>query len=101
MRLPLSTMSPLVGPKRPLIRLNSVDLPAPFGPMIATRSPGVTARFGAADDLGLAEGLAQVLQLDRIGDRHRPSLRAFSASISPWTCPQTRAKRRRVKSNIA
>ena len=24
---------------RPLIRLNNVDLPAPFGPMIACRSP--------------------------------------------------------------
>jgi hypothetical protein len=43
MRWPLSRISPLLGPKRPLMRLNSVDLPAPFGPMIATRSPGATA----------------------------------------------------------
>ena len=43
-RLPLSRICPLVGPKRPLMRLKSVDLPAPFGPMIATRSPGATAR---------------------------------------------------------
>ena len=44
MRWPLSRISPLVGPKRPLMRLKSVDLPAPFGPMMATRSPGATAR---------------------------------------------------------
>ena len=44
MRWPLSRISPLVAPNRPLMRLKSVDLPAPFGPMIATRSPGATAR---------------------------------------------------------
>src|SRR4051794_33472413 len=43
MRWPFRWISPLVGPKRPLIRLNSVDLPAPFGPMMATRSPARTA----------------------------------------------------------
>jgi hypothetical protein len=42
---PLSRTSPLVGASRPLIRLNSVDLPAPFGPMMATRSPAFTARL--------------------------------------------------------
>jgi hypothetical protein len=31
-------MLPLLGSKRPLIRLNSVPLPAPFGPITATRS---------------------------------------------------------------
>ena len=61
MRWPLSRISPLVGAKRPLMRLNSVDLPAPFGPMMAMRSPGVHRQVGAADDLGLAEALAQVL----------------------------------------
>ena len=65
MRWPLSRISPLVGAKRPLIRLNSVDLPAPFGPMTAMRSPGAHRQVGAADDLGLAEALAQVLQLER------------------------------------
>ena len=38
-------MSPEVLPKRPLMRLNSVLLPAPLGPMMATRSPGFTARL--------------------------------------------------------
>ena len=45
MRWPLRMTSPLVGAKRPLIRLNSVDLPAPLGPMMATRSPALTARL--------------------------------------------------------
>jgi hypothetical protein len=45
MRLPLSRTWPLVAPNRPLMRLKSVDLPAPLGPMIATRSPGATARL--------------------------------------------------------
>jgi hypothetical protein len=40
MRWPCSSTSPLLGAKRPLIRLNSVLLPAPLGPMMATRSPG-------------------------------------------------------------
>ncbi|MCY1369751.1 hypothetical protein D9M69_568050 [compost metagenome] len=44
MRVPLRMTSPLLGSKRPEIRLNSVDLPAPLGPMMATRSPGRTAR---------------------------------------------------------
>ena len=58
MRWPFKITSPLVGAKRPLIRLNSVDLPAPLGPMMATRSPG-HGQVGAADDLGLAKTLAQ------------------------------------------
>ena len=33
------------GRNSPVIRLNSVVLPAPFGPMISRRSPGSTARF--------------------------------------------------------
>jgi hypothetical protein len=38
-------MSPVLMPKRPLIRLNSVLLPAPLGPMMATRSPCFTDRL--------------------------------------------------------
>src|SRR6218665_1597788 len=45
MRWPFSSTSPLLGTKRPLIRLNSVDLPAPLGPMMAPRSPGATAKL--------------------------------------------------------
>ena len=42
---PLSCTVPEVGARRPLIRLNSVDFPAPFGPMIAWRSPVGTLRL--------------------------------------------------------
>jgi hypothetical protein len=66
MRWPLSSTSPLVGSKRPLIRLNSVDLPAPLGPMMATRSPA-HRQVHAADDLGLAKALAQVFQFEGVG----------------------------------
>src|SRR3990167_2838145 len=43
MGLPFSKISPLVMGRRPLIRLNSVDLPAPLGPIRATRSPALMA----------------------------------------------------------
>ena len=44
MRCPLRLMLPEVGAKRPLMRLNKVDLPAPLGPMMATRSPAATCK---------------------------------------------------------
>src|SRR5216683_5856472 len=37
-------MLPAVGERSPAIRLNSVVLPAPFGPMMPTASPGAIAR---------------------------------------------------------
>src|SRR5574343_887347 len=43
MASPFNRISPLVIGSRPLIRLNSVDLPAPLGPIRATRSPAFTA----------------------------------------------------------
>jgi hypothetical protein len=35
MSVSFSTMLPAVGRRRPLMRSNRVDLPAPFGPMMA------------------------------------------------------------------
>ncbi len=100
MRWPLSRISPLLGPKRPLMRLNRVDLPAPFGPMIATRSPGRDRELGAADDLGLAEPLVELSELERVGRvRHAGSRCLISASISPWARLQTRTKARRANSS--
>ena len=37
---PRKLIEPSVGRTSPLIRLNSVVLPAPFGPITARRSPG-------------------------------------------------------------
>src|SRR5581483_11642249 len=45
MSSPLSSMRPEVSGKRPLMRLNSVDFPAPFGPMMAWRSPRAMLRL--------------------------------------------------------
>jgi len=45
MRCPCSAMCPVVRGKRPLIRLNSVVLPAPLGPMMAWRVPAATSRL--------------------------------------------------------
>ena len=42
MSLPLYTIEPSVGWCRPAIVRSSVDLPAPFAPMIAYTSPGNT-----------------------------------------------------------
>src|SRR6185295_8644010 len=39
---PAKTISPAVGFSVPVIRLNSVDFPAPFGPITARTSPGST-----------------------------------------------------------
>src|SRR5581483_297772 len=41
---PNSSIVPELGGKSPAITLNSVVLPAPFGPRIARRSPGTTSR---------------------------------------------------------
>ena len=45
MSLPNSAMEPESGVSSPVIRLNSVVLPAPLGPMISRRSPGATSRL--------------------------------------------------------
>ena len=41
---PSSVMSPVVGGSRPVIRLNTVVLPAPFGPIRPEIVPGRTAK---------------------------------------------------------
>jgi hypothetical protein len=45
MSSPCRAMRPELTGKRPLIRLNRVDLPAPFGPMMACRSSLAIDRF--------------------------------------------------------
>src|SRR5258708_31205851 len=41
---PFNAIDPFEGARRPLTRLNSVDFPAPLGPMIAWRSPAGISR---------------------------------------------------------
>src|SRR5512146_870743 len=45
MSSPLSSIRPCVTGNRALTRLNSVDFPAPVGPMMACRSPASTSRL--------------------------------------------------------
>src|SRR5262249_7036448 len=45
MSRPNNETDPLSAGSSPVIRLNNVVLPAPFGPMINRRSPGSTARL--------------------------------------------------------
>src|SRR6185437_7535318 len=45
---PSSSTRPAVGGRWPVMRLNSVDLPAPFGPMTAAICPAATARSTSA-----------------------------------------------------
>ena len=47
--------------KIPVIRLNSVVLPAPFGPMMALRSPGMIWKRDVAHGVQAAEALGQAL----------------------------------------
>ena len=47
-RSPLTRIVPLVGRSRPAIRLSSVDLPLPEGPITARASPGATSRLTRA-----------------------------------------------------
>src|SRR5690242_4652560 len=44
MSRPSTTTRPAVGCRWPVMRLNSVDLPAPFGPITAAISPSATTR---------------------------------------------------------
>ena len=59
---------PLVGGKSPEITLNSVVLPAPFGPRIARRSPGVDLEIDVANGVQAAEAPADPPQAEgRLG----------------------------------
>ena len=44
MSVPANTIRPPSGATSPVIRLNIVDLPAPFGPITPSASPSSTAR---------------------------------------------------------
>src|SRR5208283_3950320 len=41
-------IAPSLGGSTPAIRLNNVDLPAPFGPSTPRISPGLTVRFSSS-----------------------------------------------------
>ena len=83
-------------PKRPLIRLKSVDLPAPLGPMIAWRSPAGTARstprmisvgrtLGTPSSSSASHGPGGVVGGGGGRARAHVGLSRIQSSISTWT----------------
>src|SRR5258706_16385374 len=97
---PWRRIEPCEGTSRPLIRLKSVDLPAPLGPMIAWRSPSgiasdtprmisvapkllrTASSATAASAIGVASRQGAVQPGDAAGEQHdrdqpRPRLRSI------------------------
>ena len=65
---PNSSIVPVVGGNSPAMTLNSVVLPAPFGPRIARRSPGRDVEVDVSHGLDAAEAPADPPQAeDRLG----------------------------------
>ena len=65
MSLPNRLMAPASARSSPVIRLNSVVLPAPFWPMMSRRSPGCDREVDRGGDAQAAERLVQVAHLER------------------------------------
>ena len=59
MSRPMSAIEPLSGAISPVIRLKSVVLPAPLGPMISRRSPDRDVEIDVGGDAQAAERLAE------------------------------------------
>ena len=90
---PLSAMAPAETGKRPLIRLKSVVLPAPLGPMIACRDPRAHLEAHPHEDRGGAEALAHVGQLKARRHSHRGSCAPSEALDLPSpTAAHTRSE---------
>ena len=92
---PNSSTCPDDAGKMPVMRLNSVVLPAPFGPMIALRSPGMTLRRDVAHGVQAAEALRQALQLEnrRVAVRRSVGVHLqFSASLEGDRSFQTKLR---------
>ena len=62
---PNSLIEPASAVRSPVIRLNSVVLPAPFGPMIRRRSPGITESDTSLRRRQAAEALVEPRDFER------------------------------------
>jgi hypothetical protein len=67
MSCPNSSTRPELGGKSPQIRLNSVVLPAPFGPSTARRSPAATGERDVAHRGERPEAAPDAMQRERRG----------------------------------
>ena len=68
---PSKIIAPSLGGKKPLIRLNRVVLPAPFGPMTARNSPGSTRQRNIVQRRQRAEAAGDIFQPQQAHDRLR------------------------------
>ena len=81
---PSSQTRPEVGGKRPAMTLNSVDLPAPFGPIRPVIEPLAMLDRGAVDGTDAAEVHVQVLDPDHARPRPmRPAPRRAGRLRAP------------------
>src|ERR1700728_423653 len=60
---PSNQTEPASGCNRPVIRLNNVDLPAPFGPMMPSASPRATSRLTPSTALSEPNDLVKLANL--------------------------------------
>ena len=86
MSAPRRQIRPALGGSAPVIRLISVVLPAPFGPISAWRAPCAQPEVDAVGHPQRAEALAQAKRLQR--RRLRPRRRRRSPGAVPLTLGQ-------------
>ena len=89
MSAPNSLIAPEFGRRSPLIWLNSVVLPAPFGPMISRRSPGLIASETSCVTVRPPNAFFRSMTSSAWFDGgHRDPLRSTAASLlKPGTIP--------------
>ena len=83
MSRPNSATEPRSGASSPVMRLNNVVLPAPFGPMMRRRSPGSTLRLTSVGDPQAPERFAQIVDDERAHGCAPPRLRLLPPSAAP------------------
>ena len=82
MRSPLKRTSPDVGRRKEAISLNSVDLPAPFGPITDRISPFAHREGDVVDGDEAAEALGEVRYLKQLGHGSALASWQWSARLS-------------------
>ncbi len=90
---PNSSTDPLSGVISPVMRLNKVVLPAPFGPMISRRSPGADIETDVRGDAQAAERLAEVGDDERARGFRVHGFRSASAAALPRRVTLRQAER--------
>src|SRR5215469_15725895 len=90
MSRPKKAIEPPSARSSPMMRLKSVVLPAPLGPMMRRRSPGSTARSTAAVTRSPPKDLARPLTASAVIASSRSSRRGGQAEHRPAPSPEAR-----------